>query len=62
MHCLLLQIGRKIPLIGSAALNFVLLMMAAFLLQFFGSNNDIVNYIVVAMLCIFVFSISFSWS
>ena len=58
----MVQIGRKLPLIGSSALNFVLAVVVAVLLQVFGTDKDLVNYTVVVLLCIFGFSLTLSWS
>ena len=59
---ILLQIGRKILLISTAALNFVFGVVVAALLQAFGSSSDIINFVVVVFICLFAFSFAFGWT
>ena len=66
MHatCLFIQLGRKPMLVGGSLIMFLLSGTAATLVYAFSleeDNNVVVGYIVVCLVCLFLFVYSSTW-
>ena len=63
-RCMSLQLGRKPMLVGGGLIMFLLTGIAATLVYAFNleeENNDVVGYIVVSLVCLFMLVYSSTW-